>query len=64
MAEQLRGPFEKFVDWRQRATVMLLCLPLPVHELSKWTSYLYSQLQIVHEQSTLFVYYFYVKRGD
>jgi len=22
MAEQLRGPFEKFVDWKQCATVM------------------------------------------
>jgi hypothetical protein len=22
MAEQLQGPFEKFVDWRQIATVM------------------------------------------
>jgi len=40
MAEQLLGPFEKFVDWWQCATVMLLYLPLhnssslvPVHEL-------------------------------
>jgi hypothetical protein len=24
----VRGPFENFVDWRQCATVMLLCLPL------------------------------------
>jgi len=42
VAEQLRGPFEKFVDWWQCAAVMLLCLPLhnsgalpPVHELFK-----------------------------
>jgi len=27
MAEQLRGPFEKLVYWRQCAAVMLLCLP-------------------------------------
>jgi hypothetical protein len=25
---KLRGPLEKFVDWRQCAAVMLLCLPL------------------------------------
>jgi hypothetical protein len=25
MAEELRGPFEKFVDWQQCTAVMLLC---------------------------------------
>jgi hypothetical protein len=42
MTEQQWGPYEKFVDWRQCATFMLLCLPLhnsgalpPVHELFK-----------------------------
>jgi hypothetical protein len=47
MAEQLRKPFEKFVDWRQDAGVMLLCLPLhksgalqQVHELFKRPSYI------------------------
>jgi hypothetical protein len=42
MVEQLQGPFEKFIDWWQFATVMLLCPPLhnssmlpPVHELFK-----------------------------
>jgi hypothetical protein len=46
IAEQLRGPFEKFVDWRQCATVMLLCIERdnsgalpPVHELFKRPSY-------------------------
>jgi hypothetical protein len=42
MTKQLRGPFEKFVDWRQCAAVILLpitqktrgALP-PVHELFK-----------------------------
>jgi hypothetical protein len=28
MVEQLRGPFEKFVDWWQCTTIMLLCLLL------------------------------------
>jgi hypothetical protein len=28
MAKQLRGPLEKFVDFRQCAAVVLLCLPL------------------------------------
>jgi len=28
--EQLQGPFEKFVDWRQCITAMLFCLPLPL----------------------------------
>jgi hypothetical protein len=38
---KILGPFEKFVDCRQCAAVMLLCLPLhngalpPVHELFK-----------------------------
>jgi len=27
MAEQLRQPFEEFMDWRQCTAVMLLCLP-------------------------------------
>jgi hypothetical protein len=47
MAEQLLGPFEKFVDLRLCAAVMLLCLPLhnsgtisPVHELSKRPLYI------------------------
>jgi hypothetical protein len=42
MAEQLWGPFEKFVDWVQCPTAILLCLPLhnscalpAVHELFK-----------------------------
>jgi hypothetical protein len=41
----MRRPFEKFVDWRQCATFMLLFLPLynngsmpPDHELFKWPS--------------------------
>jgi hypothetical protein len=43
MAEQLRGPFEKFVDWWHRAAVMQRrynsgALP-PVHEIFKWLSY-------------------------
>jgi hypothetical protein len=44
---EVRGPFEKFVDWQQCAAVMLLCLPLynngklpPVHELFKRLSWL------------------------
>jgi len=48
MAEQLRGPFEKFVDWRQCSALMLSCLLLrnsgalpTVHEFSKWPSYIY-----------------------
>jgi hypothetical protein len=43
----IRGLFEKLVDWRQCAAVMLLSLPLrksgalpPVHELFKCPSYL------------------------
>jgi hypothetical protein len=39
-ADDVRGPFEKFVNWRQCAVVLLLCLPLHnsgalplVHEL-------------------------------
>jgi hypothetical protein len=46
MAEQLRGQFEKFMDWRQYTPIMLLCFLLhnssalpPVHELLKWHSY-------------------------
>jgi hypothetical protein len=42
---EIRGLFEKFVDWWQCAAVKLLCLPLhnngampPVHELSEWPS--------------------------
>jgi len=27
MMEQLRGPFEKFVDWQKCAAIMLLCPP-------------------------------------
>jgi hypothetical protein len=51
MAEQLRGPFEKFLDWRQCAAVMLFYLPLhnsgallPVHELFNRPSYLNNSL--------------------
>jgi len=56
MAEQLRGPFEKFVDWRQCATVMLLCLPLhnsdalpPVHKLLEQPSYIRIYPQVFGE---------------
>jgi hypothetical protein len=47
MAEQLRGPFEMFVDWRYCSAVMLLCLRLhnsgvlpPFHKLFKRPSYI------------------------
>jgi hypothetical protein len=40
MAKQLRGPFEKFVDWRQCTAVMHNSTLPSVHELSKRPSYI------------------------
>jgi len=47
MAEQLRGLFEKFVDWQQCAAVMLSCFFLhnsgalpPVQKLFRHPSYM------------------------
>jgi hypothetical protein len=48
-----RGPFEKFVDWRQCAMLLLLCLHLhnsgalpPVHEIFKLSPYIYIYIYI------------------